>query len=316
MDSYASSPADYLALFPPSAARDAFWGLPFRIRDPGMIFAWRPGDPRPLCFPSLRGEAWDPEGCTFRPSLAALSPERWVPAALEDTLGLHMILEGASSSWVHHFLPGVPPRAVRSSCETVEPDLRDGDVSFARASFTAHLPSFLLFVLGPEWGGRDILRTALLGWWLLAHLAPENPSPPAELMAYAPPDADFSVTLRQVYPLAWGAPLPQDSPPYLNLDKTVRVYARMSAHYLASPLRADLPAVTPPQWVLAWQRFPGWGGGVPDEVCISTDGSGQEIWRLGLRRVDPVARSMVQVRMGCRRCSPYALASSGPCTQR
>ena len=45
------APPSILHCSPPGAARDAFWGLPFRIRDPGMIFAWRPGDPRPLCFP-------------------------------------------------------------------------------------------------------------------------------------------------------------------------------------------------------------------------------------------------------------------------
>ena len=98
----------------------------------------------------------NPEGCTFRPSLAALSPERWVPAALEDPPGLHLILEGASSLWVHHFLPGIPPRAVRSSREDVGPDLRDGDVSHARPLSAVLLPSLLLLGLGS--GGGKMRR--------------------------------------------------------------------------------------------------------------------------------------------------------------
>ena len=148
-----------------SAARDAFWGLPFRIRDPGMISAWRPDDPRPSCVPSRRGEAWDAEGCTFRPSLAAFSPERWVPAAIEDPLGMHLMLEGASAVWVHHFLAGFPPRAVCSSRDEVPPAMRDGDVSRAATASAS-------------------LALGVAVWALCGHLSGSAPRPPCAWPAF------------------------------------------------------------------------------------------------------------------------------------
>ena len=133
-----------------------------------MIFAWRPDDPRPLCLPSIREETWDPEGCTFRPSLAAFSPERWVPAAIVDPFGLHLILDGASTLWVHHFTQGIPPRAVRSPREDVLPDLRDGDVSLAKPSTMRSILCPLVGALGVRRGDSSLVHTLLAGWLLFA----------------------------------------------------------------------------------------------------------------------------------------------------
>ena len=256
---------------PHSAARDAFWGLPFRIRDPGMIFAWRPDDPRPLCVPSRRGEAWDPEGCTFRPSLAAFSPERWVPAAIDDPLGMHLMLEGASVVWVHHFLPGFPPRAVCSPRDEVQPDLRDGDVSGAAHNKVSGALYAAVWTLCASLSSRDsacprlgcLLGALLLPGVLLAS--------PAALHLFA---KGFSAVLLDVYPLAWGAPRNGTSPFKVPLDQAAQVYARLSAHYLARPLRADFPPCAPPARRLAWDNFSAWGAGPPEELCVATDGSG------------------------------------------
>ena len=123
-----------------------------------MIFAWRPDA---LCVPSRRGEAWHPEGCTFRPSLAAFSPERWVPAAIEDPLGMHLMLEGASTVWVHHFLSGFPPRAARSSRDEVSSDLRDGDVSGAKPSSAFLVLGVAVWAICGNFSGRLSARLFL-----------------------------------------------------------------------------------------------------------------------------------------------------------
>ena len=80
--------------------------------------------------------------------------------------------------------------------------------------------------------------------------------------------------LLDVYPLAWGAPPDSPASFQVSLDSAAQVYARLSAHYLARPLRADFPHCAPSAKGLAWANFPAWGVGPPEELCIATDGSG------------------------------------------
>ena len=267
------APPVILHCSPHSAARDAFWGLPFRIRDPGMIFAWRPDDPRPLCVPSRRGEAWDPEGCTFRPSLAAFSPERWVPAAIEDPLGLHLMLEGASAVWVHHFLPGFPPRAVCSSRDDLPEHVRDGDVSGALSASVSLTFGVVAWALCDHFHPSISVHLCLAGLLSIRYATGVLITPPVICHT---PNHGISAKLLEVYPLAWGAPSDSSTSFHVSLDSPAQVYACLSAHYLARPLRADFPPCAPPARKRAWDAFPAWGAGPPEELCIATDGSGCE----------------------------------------
>ena len=194
------APPIILHCTPHSAARDAFWGLPFRIRDPGMIFAWRPDDPRPLCVPSRRGEAWDPEGCTFRPSLASFSPERWVPAAIEDPLGLHLMLD--SVVWVHHFLSGLPPRAVCSSRDEVPPHVRDGDVSGAVSTSASLALGVVVVLLCDHLSGRISVCLCLAGF--LSLLGPPGAVRPSSGAPSSYP-RDCGLTSRSLPPSLGGS---------------------------------------------------------------------------------------------------------------
>ena len=130
---------------PQNAARDAFWGLPFRIQEPGMLFAWKPYEARPLCIPTGRGELWDPAGCSFRPTLVAFSPDRWIPAQLLDPLGIHLVIASGDSDYAHLIQRG-PPAAVLREYRGASPvEIRDGDVALATASRPSCLTSLLLF---------------------------------------------------------------------------------------------------------------------------------------------------------------------------
>ena len=116
------------------AASLAFWGLPFTVEQPGMLFAWQPGEVCPLCLPTAREETWDPIGLTFRPTLASFSPERWIPTQRRDPLGLHLILDSSRSGWVHLLSKGFPPRAVAKHRRDLPADTRDGDLDPVSAS--------------------------------------------------------------------------------------------------------------------------------------------------------------------------------------
>ena len=109
------------------AASLAFWGLPFAVEQPGMIFAWQPGEICPLCLPTVRGETWDPVGLTFRPTLASFSPDRWIPTQRRDRLGLHLVLDSTRPGWVHLITKGFPPRAVARPRQALPDSTRDGD---------------------------------------------------------------------------------------------------------------------------------------------------------------------------------------------
>ena len=84
----------------------------------------------------------------------------------------------------------------------------------------------------------------------------------------------MEVILRGTYAVAWGAP--QSASLHVDLNEAAKVYAQLSAHYLKRPLRTDLPSFAPSAHLQAWQSFPLWGGGVPDELFIATDGSGTD----------------------------------------
>ena len=127
-------------------------------------------------------------------------------------------------------------------------------------------------MLGSGLGGKVIPRLALFGMLCLRWAGNDPGSSP---VAYPSQAGGISETLRTVYPLAWGAPSGNSNSFQVDLDPAARVYARLSAHYLAQPLRQDFPSVAPLARRQAWQGFPPWGTGAPEEIFIATDGSGE-----------------------------------------
>ncbi|CAE7835995.1 unnamed protein product [Symbiodinium sp. CCMP2592] len=128
------------------ARKFAFWGSPFQIRMPGLLFAWSAGDPVPLTVHTVQNEVWDPEHCTFRPSLARYSVDRWIPAARCDLLGLHLVPESLNPHRAH-VLPMQPPlRLLEVSRYSTRGLIRDGDSGSLGSS--APSPRLLLCLVG------------------------------------------------------------------------------------------------------------------------------------------------------------------------
>ncbi|CAE7771673.1 unnamed protein product [Symbiodinium sp. CCMP2592] len=213
----------------------AFWGSPFSIRQPGLLFAWSPGDPVPLTVPTVRDEQWDPVHCTFRPSLACFSVTRWIPAQRLDDLGLHLVVSRQGSSGL----------------------LRDGDIlsggfglrPLVSGSWqaTARQPFQLICsfpVQGPSQGTAWLPRLILASCYLRARGAP----------VWSSTDG-----------ISWSA------------DVHEECVAQASIHQLwwSHELYPFLPASAPPSYRQAFCNFPLWHGGVPDQVFIATDGSGE-----------------------------------------
>ncbi|CAE7238456.1 unnamed protein product [Symbiodinium sp. CCMP2592] len=128
------------------ARKFAFWGSPFQIRTPGLLFAWSAGDPVPLTVHTVQNEVWDPEHCTFRPSLARYSVDRWIPAARCDLLGLHLVPESLHPHRAH-VLPLQPPlRLLEVSRYSTRGLIRDGDSGSLGSS--APSPRLMLCLAG------------------------------------------------------------------------------------------------------------------------------------------------------------------------
>ncbi|CAE7836118.1 unnamed protein product [Symbiodinium sp. CCMP2592] len=128
------------------ARKFAFWGSPFQIRMPGLLFAWSAGDPVPLTVHTVQNEVWDPVHCTFRPSLARYSVDRWIPAARCDLLGLHLVPESLNPHCAH-VLPTQPPlRLLEVSRYSTQGLIRDGDSGSFGSS--APSPRLLLCLVG------------------------------------------------------------------------------------------------------------------------------------------------------------------------
>ena len=252
------------------AASLAFWGLPFAIEQPGMVFAWQPGEICPLCLPTVRGETWDPAGLTFRPTLASFSPDRWVPTQRRDPLGLHLVLDSSRPGWVHLITKGFPPRAVARSRRALPDSTRDGDLDPVAAKAVQSAPTLGALLVSVCLGWRHpracswvhlVCLWVGLSWFQFCRPAPTH--------------AGMEVILCSTYAVAWGAPPGGDL--HVDLNDTATVYAQLSAHYLKRPLRRDFPSLTPPAHLRAWHSFPLWGGGAPDEIFIATDGSGVDV---------------------------------------
>ena len=269
------TPSTIVHATPQNAARDAFWGLPFRIQEPGMLFAWKPCEPRPLCIPTGRGELWDPAGCSFRPTLVAFSPDRWIPTQLLDPLGLHLVVASGDSDFVHLIRRGPPATVLREFRGVHDEEIRDGDVASAAASRPACLTSLLLFascLCLPRPGGT-VCAALSLSTCSTLFLPTGLHAPPL----HSPLSSGLTTAqiLFSTYASAWGAPVQHPNPPPIQLQDTAVVYALLSSHFLRKPLRQDLPAASPTPLRHAWHLFPVWHGGVPDEVFIATDGSGE-----------------------------------------
>ena len=208
---------------PQNAARDAFWGLPFRIQEPGMLFAWKPNEPRPLCLPTGRGELWDPAGCSFRPTLVAFSPDRWIPTQFLDPLGLHLVVASVDSDYAHLIQRGPPANALREFRGAYLDEIRDGDVALAAGQRPSCLTSLLLIVscmCVPRSGG--ILCAALslgtlpvpsfFAWYRTLSWQSERP-----------PGSTTARVLFSTYAAAWGAPKDYPDPPPISLQATAHV---------------------------------------------------------------------------------------------
>ncbi|CAE7228119.1 Ank2 [Symbiodinium sp. CCMP2592] len=207
----------------------AFWGSPFSIRQPGLLFAWSPGDPVPLTVPTVREEQWDPMHCTFRPSLARFSVTRWIPAQRLDDLGLHLVPESPNLHRAHSL-----PCASRS--------FRDkGQVACCVTE--------------------------------IASLAVDQPRD-CHALAF-----DFGLLFRtSCYLRARGAPVWSSTDGISwSADVHEECVAQASIHQLwwSHELYPFLPASAPPPYRQAFCNFPLWHGGVPDQVFIATDGSGE-----------------------------------------
>ena len=193
---------------------------------------------------------------TFRPTLASFSPDRWIPTQRRDPLGLHLVLDSSRPGWVHLI--------TRDSRLGRWPDT-GGICQLARVTETltpaAQSASTLGALLVSGFFGWRHLRAC--GWVGFSWFQFHRP---------VPTHTGIEAILCRTYAVAWGAP--QSGGLHVDLDEAAAVYAQLSAHYLARPLRRDLPTLTPPAHLQAWHRFPLWGGGVPDEVFIATDGSG------------------------------------------
>ncbi|CAE7381000.1 unnamed protein product, partial [Symbiodinium sp. CCMP2592] len=269
----------------------AFWGSPFRVRQPGLLFAWSPGDPVPLTVPTTSDEQWDPEHCTFRPSLVRFSVGRWIPAARVDDLGLHLVPESPNLHWAH-VLSARPPLSVRVvPRHGADGLLRDGDSGSPLGS----APSRTLLPLLASLAVRGRLGrhwfSLLSAWVLLAGLPELFPGtaalgfPPVSTHALArtpgpsPIGVDFGLLSRtSCYFRAWGAP-DWHSPDGLSwaADIHQECAAQASLHQLwwTHDLFQNLPASAPAPYRQAFSSFPVWSGGVPDQVLIATDGSGE-----------------------------------------
>ncbi|CAE7558547.1 unnamed protein product [Symbiodinium sp. CCMP2592] len=263
----------------------AFWGSPFSIRQPGLLFAWSPGDPVPLTVPTVRDEQWDPVHCTFRPSLARFSVTRWIPAQRLDDLGLHLVPESPNLHRAH-VLPAQPPLRVQVvPRQGASGLLRDGDsISGCRPTPSLLLPHLLVGGLLP--GSLRRLWLAALGLGLLASYGPPAvPAHPLFPRAGAlsgdchAPTFDFGLLFRTCcYLRARGAPVWSSTDGISwSADVHEECVAQASIHQLwwSHELYPFLPASAPPPYRQAFCNFPLWHGGVPDQVFIATDGSGE-----------------------------------------
>ncbi|CAE7234406.1 unnamed protein product [Symbiodinium sp. CCMP2592] len=233
----------------------AFWGSPFRIRQPGLLFAWTPGDPVPLTVPATSDEQWDPEHCTFRPSLVRFSVGRWISAA-PFALCLAM--------------------ALMDFCGMVT----------AAPLWAALLPLLASLVVRGRLGRHWFFL--LSAWVLLTGLFPGKMDlgflpVPNEVLARtrgpSPNGLDFGLLSRtSCYLRAWGAP-DWHSPDGISWAADIHheCAAQASLHQLwwAHDLFPNLPASAPAPCRQAFSSFPLWSGGVPDQVLIATDGSGE-----------------------------------------
>ncbi|CAE7836105.1 unnamed protein product [Symbiodinium sp. CCMP2592] len=266
------------------ARKFAFWGSPFQIRLPGLLFAWSAGDPVPLTVHTVQNEVWDPEHCTFRPSLARYSVARWIPAARCDLLGLHLVPESLNPHRAH-VLPTQPPlRLLEVSRYSTQGLIRDGD----SGSFGSRAPSpRLLLCLAGLLLTRNALSLWASGGALLLAGASFGAFPFSDtlvLSSVAHGAMSWPALLFDIYGRAWGAP--SEAPRVadaaaktvpdrrLDLNEAGHHYAGLAAHYLARHLLVSMPPTLPPCYHSGWLRFSAWPGGVPDELFIATDGSG------------------------------------------
>ena len=235
----------------------------------------KPNEPRPLCVPTRRGEFWDPTGCSFRPSLVAFSPDRWIPTQLSDPLHIHLVIASGDPDFVHLIHRGPPAHVLRESRGVSLEEIRDGDVALAANARPSCITPLLLAtscLYNPRSGG---ILCAALGFSACQTACFAASLRRTATLLIRPRGRTTAQMLFSTYASAWGAPAHRPDPPQIPLHNTATAYALLSLHFLRKPLRRDMPTPAPAELHRAWQSFPAWGGGVPDEVFIATDGSGE-----------------------------------------
>ncbi|CAE7227983.1 unnamed protein product [Symbiodinium sp. CCMP2592] len=193
------------------ARKFAFWGSPFQIRLPGLLFAWSAGDPVPLTVHTVQNEVWDPEHCTFRPSLARYSVARWIPAARCDLLGLHLVPESLNPHRAH-VLPTQPPlRLLEVSRYSTQ------GASFGAFPFSDTLvlpgvahgamswPALLFDIYGRAWGAGHHYA-GLAAHYLARHLLVSMP--PTQSNLVAPPISGMCPDMPVPWLMRLSMPLP------------------------------------------------------------------------------------------------------------
>ena len=257
--------------FPTAVHARAFgrWSHRLTFDGGGWVFLWWANDEQPTAVPLQGRQTWDPEAGTLRPALQHL-PDCWWPSAFGGqvlTEPLHFTLaNNADPSRAHSLSP--EPRC-QTPASTTSVALRDSsfhDTCSSQASSVSDCRR----PLAPETSRgppRAISRDAVA---LPISLALGHRTPRSASL--------WSLAMLACYLAAFGAPPPcsQTGPNThcLDMSAVAGLAARLHQYWWTAPLPCDLPDRLGPTLHNAWSLFPIWGGGVPEQLFIATDGSG------------------------------------------
>ena len=232
-------------------ARDqGLWSHPLSFQGNGWAFMWRDKHVSPTLVPLRGKQVWDPSICVLRPAFNHLA-EGWWPR-------LH---DGRQRDPHLHFVPAHSQEA-QGHCHTTcqASDGEDVSAEPAHTPWEAH---------GESSACNKAARPCLIGVTL------------AMLISSGVLRGSFAAatwSLLACYLAAWGAPgswKPVNSVTWAcSLEDTCRLQAWLHQFWRQYPLRPQLPTAFPTAYHVAWDEFPLWSGGVPQELFIATDGSG------------------------------------------
>ena len=232
------------------AARDqGLWSQPLSFHGRGWAFLWQAGRTGPTSIALSGTQHWDPVACALRPALAHISEGLWPRLTRVGSSEPHLHFSPAhSEEFCEPIGPAAdfpcPPGALFESWYADE----EGPTLSAARRAGVGLPLLVgvIPVLGAAYSRGPL---AALSWLLLS----------CYLAAWGSPGDWFPLT-----PDVWG----------LSLEDACRLQAWLHHFWRMNPLRPYLPCRFPATYHAAWNSFPVWSGGVPDELLIATDGSG------------------------------------------